>query len=82
MWLKRLLKQSNYGTGSGENGGGGAGIAPSIPTFDQGNLFTGGKPNQKLYNEENRNELKRRRKRRVLERKRKWLSLKDRHHNQ
>ena len=78
MWLKRLLKLSNYGTGSGENGGAGGGIdvGSNFSTGvlpGQGNLFDEPPNREELYNAR-----KRRQKQRMLERKRKWLLSRDR----
>jgi hypothetical protein len=78
MWLKRLLRLSNYGTGSGENGGAGGGmdVGSDFATGvmpGQGSFFATDPPTrEELYNAR-----KRRQKRKMLERKRKWRLLRD-----
>ena len=71
MWFKRLLKSS----GTGQDGGAGSGSGGSIPVFEgQGSIF-GAEPEPNR--EEVYNTKRRRRKRKMLERKRKWRSLRD-----
>ncbi len=73
MWLKRLLKQSNIGSGLGGGMGDGAGAGGTI-TFEggQGSLFDEAPNREEVYNAKAR-----RQKRKKLERKRKWRSLRD-----
>lgn len=82
MWLKRLLKlnQSVPAWGAGENGSMGGGMdAGGTKTFPgQGGFFAKETPNQEEWD----NKTKRRRKRKMMERQRKWRLSKDRHHNQ
>lgn len=84
MWLKRILKQSNYGTGSGGSGGAGGdiGVGSDFATGalpGQGNLFDqrGSPESSAASREKMYNAKKRRQQRKMLERKRKWRSLKD-----
>ena len=75
MWLKRLLKTN----ATGPAGGAGSDYGGSIPVFEgQGSIFGGEPPNR----EEMYNAKKRRQKRKMLERKRKWRSSRDRRLNQ
>lgn len=78
MWLQRILKQSNYGTGWSSSGGGGSDLGVGSDNVlglgvGQGNLFSEAPNREELDNERNRRE-----KRRRLERKRKWRLSKDR----
>lgn len=78
MWLQRLLKQSNYGTGWSQSGGAGSDIGVGsdnvINLPGQTQLFQAEPPNR----EERYNARKRREKRKMLERRRKWRSSRDR----
>ena len=82
MWLQRLLKQSNYGTGSGGSGGaggdmgGGSENVTALP--GQFQILQQDVPNS----EERYNAEKRRKKREKLKRRRKWLSSRDQQLNQ
>lgn len=80
MWLQRLLKQNNVGTGSGGSGIADFGVGSDFATGNmpgQGNIFDqrgssefSAAAREKLYN------ARKRRKRKMLERQ-KWRSLKD-----
>ncbi len=75
MWLKRLLKISATGPSGG--GGGDIGVAGDNVMgigSGQGSLFQAEPPNR----EEVYNARKRHRKRKMMERKRKWRSSRDR----
>lgn len=71
MWLKRILKLNS----NSPDGGAGGGAGGSIPVFEgQGSFFGGESPNrEELYNAQ-----RRQRKRKMLERKRKWRLSRDR----
>lgn len=74
MWLKRLLKINS----SSPDGGAGGGAGGSTPVFEgQGSLF-GGETHDRGAIQREYNTVERRRKRKMLERKRKWRSSRDR----
>lgn len=78
MWLKRLLKTNATGPAGGAGGDLGVAGDNVMGTHPgQGTLFEEDPPNR----EERYNTIRRRRKRKMLERKRKWRSSRDQYQN-